>query len=55
MHLVQIQNGYAELALQRMSEELDDYHKLKYGPWLGRILWRANLLLRPVYQKLGGR
>ena len=54
-YLVQMRNGCQEVALRRMSEELDESNRLRTGTFLYRLLWQTNLLIRPLLERLRSR
>lgn len=54
LHLVQIRNGFQEVALRRMADELQDYETLRRGTWVERARWQGGIALRAILGWLRG-
>jgi hypothetical protein len=52
LHLVQLRNGFQELALQRMGAALQEWSSRNTSSVTTRLRERANLLLRPLLERL---
>ncbi len=52
VHLVQIQNGFADLARLRLGEELQELYERREGSWLVRLRWSLNEVLRPWLERV---
>jgi len=50
LHLVQIRNGFHELALQRMAEELQECELLRRGTLVERARWQAAIAIRSLLE-----
>lgn len=55
LHLVQLRHGYQDLALRRLSEELQEYELLRAGTLVQRARWQAGIALRTARELLGRR
>lgn len=52
LHLIQIRNGFPEVALRRMAEELQDYETLRRGTLVERARWQCGVAIRSLAQFL---
>jgi GT2 family glycosyltransferase len=52
LHLVQIRAGFEQVALRRMAEELQEWDVLRRGTFAERARFQANLVLRPILERL---
>jgi glycosyltransferase involved in cell wall biosynthesis len=55
LHMVQIRNGFEQLAFRRLAEELQEYDTLKRGTFAERLKQQLSYAAQPILDRLRGR